>query len=422
MANLRVIRVLPGLALAWTLAHHEASAAKPKAKDAEARASSIPPTLSDVSYGAHARDVLDVWKAESAGPAPVLIYYHGGSFKAGDKSNVLTFPAFEPCLAAGITVVSANYRFSTDAPFPAPMLDGARAVQFVRAKAKEWNIDPGRVALSGGSAGGTMALWIALHDDLADRRSTDTVARESTRVQCVAARGAPSTIQPERIMELTGAKAMRGAILQLYGVATPEELDTPEMKERTAEASPLTHATKDDPPLFVIYHGRLSDAPFPEGASQKDWIHHVCLGMPLKEKYDALGLEFDLYSQDNPAPEGAELEFLKTHLLWRAMAGAAPESSPAAYRGPCDRVDGSKPPAVLFDLDFEHGFQAATASSEGTAPTNKNLPALVDGVRGQAAQFAEGQALRYPEPGHLNKPRGAVSLWARPAVDGVGEA
>ena len=52
-----------------------------------------------------------------------------------DKAIVLTRPVFEECMKAGISVVSANYRFSTDAPFPAQMHDGARAVQFVRSKA-----------------------------------------------------------------------------------------------------------------------------------------------------------------------------------------------------------------------------------------------------------------------------------------------
>jgi len=285
--------------------------AQKSAAEAEGDAQPASPTSSDVSYGPHPRDILDFWKAESSGPTPVLIYYHGGSFKAGDKSNVLTQPVFEACLKAGISVVSANYRFSSDAPFPAPMLDGARAVQFVRFKAKEWNIDPERVALSGGSAGGTMALWIALHDDLADPRSADPVARESTRVRCVAAHGAPSVIQPDLIQKQTGARAVGGALAQLFGASTAEELETPEMKKLTADASPLTHASKDDPPLFVIYHGRPSDTPFPADAPQSLWIHHVCLGVPLKEKYDALGLEFQIFSQDNPAPEGAELRFLQ---------------------------------------------------------------------------------------------------------------
>ena len=155
------------------------TAEKPTAGD-----KAISPTQANISYGPHERNKLDFWRAESDRATPVLVFFHGGSFKAGDKANVLTRSIFGECLAAGISVVSANYRFSSDAPFPASMHDGARAVQFVRSKAKEWNIDPAHIAVSGTSAGATLALWIALHDDLADPSSPDPVARQSTRVQC----------------------------------------------------------------------------------------------------------------------------------------------------------------------------------------------------------------------------------------------
>ena len=82
-------------------------------------------TQANASYGPHERNKLDFWRAESDRATPVLVYFHGGSFKAGDKANVLTRPILAECLAAGISVVSANYRFSSDAPFPAPMHDGA---------------------------------------------------------------------------------------------------------------------------------------------------------------------------------------------------------------------------------------------------------------------------------------------------------
>ena len=81
------------------------------------------------------------------------------------------------------------------------------------------------------------------------------------------------------------------------------------------EASPLLHATADDPPLLLTYAGEPSEAPFAADAAQKDWIHHVCLGLPLKVKYDALGCECELYHRGRPAGSGAEIAFLKKHLL-----------------------------------------------------------------------------------------------------------
>ena len=96
------------------------------------------PDVADLRYGPFARNALDLWKAPHppghSGPAPVVVFFHGGGFIGGDKKSV---PAWlvDRCLAEGISVASASYRLSTEAPFPAPMLDGARAIQFLRHKA-----------------------------------------------------------------------------------------------------------------------------------------------------------------------------------------------------------------------------------------------------------------------------------------------
>ncbi|MDO8538873.1 MAG: alpha/beta hydrolase [Opitutaceae bacterium] len=272
------------------------------------------PTHANVRYGPHERNVLDGWRAPGDGPTPVLVFFHGGSFKAGDKSAVLARPIFSPCLAAGITVVSANYRFSSDAPFPAPMRDGARVVQFVRAKAREWNIDPSRIAVSGTSAGATMALWIALHDDLADP-SGDEIARQSSRVTCASPHRGTAGLEIEYFKQHAGVTRLGGALFQLFGAQSQAEFEQPDKRALAREASPLIHATRDDPPLFLTYAGDPAEAPFKADAAQSAWIHHVALGLPLKSRYDALGLGCEFYYQSKPAATDAEIAFLKRHLL-----------------------------------------------------------------------------------------------------------
>jgi acetyl esterase/lipase len=281
------------------------------------------PTHADVTYGPHARNLLDCWMPGGDQPAPALIFFHGGSFKAGDKSLVTSRPILLECLAAGIAVVSANYRFSFDAPFPAPMQDGARVVQFVRAKAKEWRINPDRIAVSGSSAGATMALWIALHDDLADPASADPVARLSSRVTCASPHSGPAGLEPEYIQKYAGVTKLGAALWQLFGANSQTEFESLERRTLIREASPIHHATRDDPPLFLTYAGVPAEAPFAAGSPQKDWIHHVSLGLPLKAKYDALGGECELYHRGRPAPTGAEIEFLKKHLSLAALAGTS---------------------------------------------------------------------------------------------------
>src|SRR5581483_6767699 len=109
----------------------------------------IPPTLQNIHYGDHERQVLDFYKAESDKPTPLLFFIHGGGWVAGDKKNP---GSLKQCLAAGISVVSINYRYSWQAqlagvkpPVEAPLHDAARALQFVRSKAGEWNIDKKRI-------------------------------------------------------------------------------------------------------------------------------------------------------------------------------------------------------------------------------------------------------------------------------------
>src|SRR5581483_5280249 len=157
-----------------------------------------PPDVADARYGPHERNVLDLWKAKADRPTPLVVFIHGGGFRSGSKEN-LAPGLLRRCLDAGISVAAINYRLTDQATFPAQMLDGARAVQFLRSKASEWNIDPTRVAATGGSAGAGISLWLGFHDNLADPKSDDPVARQSTRLTCMAVQGAQTSYDPHWI-------------------------------------------------------------------------------------------------------------------------------------------------------------------------------------------------------------------------------
>ena len=201
---------VPTLRPAWTcpigivallsLASMNGNAADPPQREP------APPTLKDVRYGPYERNVLDVYKAKRKNATPVLIRIHGGGWMGGDK-----FPYdATPFLEMGISVVSINYRLINKkrdkdaAHYPAPMQDCARAVQFVRSQAKEWNIDPKRVALTGGSAGAVNCMWIAYHDDMAHPDSEDPVLRLSTRVTCLVPEAGPTTFDPDLVLSRVG--------------------------------------------------------------------------------------------------------------------------------------------------------------------------------------------------------------------------
>ncbi len=269
------------------------------------------PTMPDAKYGPHERNVMDFWKADTSGPAPVLVHIHGGGFVAGNKESIGPEAIFY-CLANGVSFASINYRYTTQAIYPAPMEDGARAIQFLRSKAKEWNIDPARIGAFGGSAGAGISMWIGFHDDLAKADSSDPILRESSRLKCIGTMGGQSTYDPLVIEKWVGLPAAKHpALFKFYGVETYEDFSRPEVRKMADDAAAMTHVSKDDPPIFMVYGE--ADAPLPPSSPPGAGIHHPIFGHKLKERMDALGIECIYRHQDDkqsPPPALAMAEWL----------------------------------------------------------------------------------------------------------------
>jgi hypothetical protein len=246
------------------------------------------PDVSNAHYGPHERNVIDLWKAKTARPSPIVVFIHGGGFTAGDKSNVPQ-ALLNGCLQRGIAVATINYRYSTIAPYPAPMEDGARAVQYIRLHAKEWNINPRAVACSGGSAGAGISLWIGFHDEMAQPASDDPVKRQSTRLSVIGVTNAQISYDPRFIAKLVGEPTGRHpALARLFGVPQGEDVMT--AKEKFAlydDGAPVMHLNAGDPPVFLGYSRDLHLPP----SDTSEGIHSPQFGIYLKEKMDKLGIE-----------------------------------------------------------------------------------------------------------------------------------
>jgi acetyl esterase/lipase len=248
-----------------------------------------PLRLKDVAYGTHERQVLDFYQAKSDRPTPVIFHIHGGGWHSGGK-----FIVPQLYLDQGISVVSINYRFTTNAveekiepPVKAPLDDAARALQFVRTKAAEWNIDKTRIAGNGASAGACSVLWLAFHDDLADPRSDDPVSRESTRFYCVAVHSAQVSLDPKELLEwmpnyFYGPHAF--GYRNLKDVLKDREKLLPWIKEY----SPIEHVSRDDPPVMMFYQGNSKPV---VGDSPTDPTHSAIMGIQLEERLKAVGID-----------------------------------------------------------------------------------------------------------------------------------
>ncbi len=257
------------------------------------------PDVRDMPYGPHPRNVLDFWRAESRRPAPLWVWIHGGGFYGGDKSGV-SGELVAAALSAGISVASINYRLSQQAPFPAPMHDAARAVQFLRFRGRHgWNVDPGRIAAGGGSAGGGISLWLGFHEDLTDANSDDPIARESSRPNCMACTATQSSYDPNFIRSIIPGPAADHEAMQLLFRVKPADNGSARARKVFAAGSPITHVTADAPPVFLFYP--QPNLPLMSELNAGEGIHHPRFGEVLKDKLDPLGVECVLrYREDFP--------------------------------------------------------------------------------------------------------------------------
>jgi acetyl esterase/lipase len=258
---------------------------------------SRPPDVANASYGPHERNVLDLWKARSDRPTSLVIHIPGGGFTQGDKSSVST-ALIDACLKQGVSVASINYRYSTQAPYPAPMADSARAVQFLRLHAAEWNLNPNAFAATGGSAGAGISLWMGFHDDMAEPNSEEALKRQSTRLSAMAVINGQTTYDPRTIATLIDpATARISALRLLFNVNKDDDpIQATEAFKRYEAGSSITYLTADDPPVLLIYS--QNNTPMPP-ANTGDGIHHPRFGYFLKEKMDKLGIECTVKVKDD---------------------------------------------------------------------------------------------------------------------------
>ena len=274
---------------------------------------SVPkPTASEVRYGEHERQVMDFWQAKSDAPTPLVFIIHGGGWNGGTTERAGRFVDIAALLEAGISAVSINYRLVPQAveagiepPVKAPLHDAARALQFVRSKAKEWNLDKNRIGAAGGSAGACSSLWLAFHDDLADPDSEDPVARESSRLQCAAVMGAQTTLDPAQMKAWTPNSKYGG---HAFGISGFDKFlaERERIADWIAEYSPYALVSRDDPPVFLSYN-----APPAIGEVQKDPTHTSNFGLKLQEHCEKIGVACDLvYPGATGVSFANETEFL----------------------------------------------------------------------------------------------------------------
>lgn len=275
----------------------------------------IPETVKamrDISYAGtdHPRQRLDLYlpKVPASGRLPLVVFIHGGGWQNGDKAagagRVIPFVRSGEFVGASI-----GYRLSGDATWPAQIHDCKAAIRWLRGNAKEYGIDPDRIAVIGSSAGGHLVAMLGTSGDVAAvEGSLGAFLDVSSRVTCVVDFFGPANLLtmgdfPSSIDH----NAATSPESKLLGGAVLEHPDA------AREASPETHITGDDAP-FLILHGT------------DDRIVPYDQSVQFDAALRAAGVESELISVeggghggfDSPDTEAHVHAFLDRHLLGRA--------------------------------------------------------------------------------------------------------
>lgn len=248
------------------------------------------PTFAEMPYGAHPRNRLDFWKATGEGDRPLVVFIHGGGFTGGDKTTWRAGGQIGRFLESGVSCAAINYRFRRDAPIQEILRDAARAVQYLRSRAGEWQINKQKIGGWGNSAGAGTSLWLGSRDDLADGAAEDKVLRESSRLQAVVLYSTQATYDLTRWESFLGPSdpswwSSPHEIARFYHFETRSDLAKPEALPILRECDMLGWITPDDAPVYVS--NRLAEGP---SRDRDHYLHHPAHAREIEKACLAAGV------------------------------------------------------------------------------------------------------------------------------------
>ncbi|MFM5953176.1 MAG: alpha/beta hydrolase fold domain-containing protein [Novosphingobium sp.] len=216
--------------------------------------------------------VVDIYVPAGNGPHPLVLYIHGGGWVGGHTRHsgaLADFPKVLAALAAeGFTVASLEYRLSAEAKFPAQLQDAKAALRFLGANAAKYRIDPSRVGIWGGSAGGHLTALTCKDTRLDPQAAKDVCA--TAAVTWYGVFDFAKMAGPDR----PGGDQNAGKLVDCSG---------PCPAERYAWASPVTYIDAKDPP-FLLIHG-TEDKVVPVAQSREAEAAFKAAGVPVQTLY-----------------------------------------------------------------------------------------------------------------------------------------
>ncbi len=217
----------------------------------------------DVVYGRKygAALTMDVIRPKTGGNGLGLLFMASGGFVS--SPGMIQPPIFKPFVDRGYTVFGVVHACQPRFQVDEIVADVNRASRFVHAHAKEYGVDPDRLGVYGGSAGGHLSLMLGTAGGPGDPSAADPIDRESSRVKAVACFFPPTDLLNwggpglERIHKTDHLPPFRAAFD--YRELDPATMlwepitDEARLREKARAVSPITHVSPDDPPTFIIH-------------------------------------------------------------------------------------------------------------------------------------------------------------------------
>lgn len=199
---------------------------------------------------------------------PLVVWIHGGAWMMNDKYADMGYMkgTIKRILDAGYALASINYRYSTDAVFPAQIQDCNQALEWLYQHAEQYSIDKSRIALIGFSAGGHLASLLGLSNNNRVAAFSPPGLVPHFKIKCVLDFYGPSDLMMLASSTDSTVNNGRNSVSLLLGAWT---IDRPDLARR---ASPVTYIDKDDPPFLIVQGEKDESVPNTQSKILHSWL------------------------------------------------------------------------------------------------------------------------------------------------------
>lgn len=228
-------------------------------------------THSNIAYAndTSKKHLLDIYlPASASNKTPLIVWVHGGAWMVNDKYADMGYMknTIKGFIDNGYALASIDYRYSTEAVFPAQIQDCNQALEFLYQHAGQYKFDKDKMALIGFSAGGHLASLLALSHNNFVKEFYANGQKPHFNIKCVLDFYGPSDFIAIASNSDTSINNERNPVSILLG-AMP--VNRPDLAKR---ASPVTYVDKNDPPFLIVQGEKDESVPNTQSKLLSSWL------------------------------------------------------------------------------------------------------------------------------------------------------